>query len=733
MEEYEENNLSPEEINDMEAKRVAKLDEAGIDEIEVLRKANEHLNIWNNYFNENIVRGKDDVNFCIRDQWTAIERSEFSRLFKPAMTFNKLYDAVKKISGEQRKNRPDLMVRSLTGKATQEQINLRSDLVRTISYQSQNDLVYQCAGLSALMMGFGAFKLGIDYEAPKSFKQIVTFEEIRDAANCSWDPSAVKSHKGDGNYCSHNHIFSKEEFAATYPYVINPISYEDTHSLLNFTWATKDTIVVCDYYIKEWYPCVIYKLSNGETVTEDKWHDMQPELKRLKQLAAESQIVGKIILDEIPHITNERQTQDYKIMHYRLIKNQIIDFAEWPSKYLPIIYVDGDSYYIQGRQYTKSFIHEARDAQKFLNYVGSEIAAEIKNRRREQWIGTPDNIIGNEQLWRNPELQTGILIAKPDPKTAMMPTKMNAWDLSPALMQNMQRAGQDIKEILGVSETEMLGGRDISGTARRERKLESAMSSYVFNDNLNQAIAQGGRVALDLLPAIMGDEERHMVISQVNGESKSVTLNKKMPDGSIDNDLTGGDYDVEIDAGPSFAVQKEVSLELFAQTMQLNPQIFPLIADIYAKNLDLQYMPQISERFKSLVPPEILAKEAGEPPPPPKPDPQAMLMQAELKEKEAKIQNEMQKIQVSQQKLQIDQQRLELDRMKMMMEMNEVKMRTEQDERDHKLDLLKLEQEHSNKMMGHTIDLHKHHNESAKDKIAKTKAVKAPKKKASKE
>ena len=33
----------------------------------------------------------------------------------------------------------------------------------------------------------------------------------------------------------------------------------------------------------------------------------------------------------------------------------------------------------------KSFIHEARDAQKFINYVGSEVAAEIKNRRREQW------------------------------------------------------------------------------------------------------------------------------------------------------------------------------------------------------------------------------------------------------------------------------------------------------------------------------------------------------------
>jgi len=113
-----EESLSPDEINEMEERRVEMLDKAGIDERDVLGKANEHLNEWNSYFNENITRGKDDMNFVIRDQWTAIERSEFTRLFKPAMTFNKLYDNVKKIAGEQRKNKPDLLVRSLTGKDT---------------------------------------------------------------------------------------------------------------------------------------------------------------------------------------------------------------------------------------------------------------------------------------------------------------------------------------------------------------------------------------------------------------------------------------------------------------------------------------------------------------------------------------------------------------------------------------------------------------------------------------
>jgi len=42
-------NLSPDEINEMEERRVDALNDAGIDEVKVLQKCNEHLNTWNSY------------------------------------------------------------------------------------------------------------------------------------------------------------------------------------------------------------------------------------------------------------------------------------------------------------------------------------------------------------------------------------------------------------------------------------------------------------------------------------------------------------------------------------------------------------------------------------------------------------------------------------------------------------------------------------------------------------
>lgn len=721
--------MAIEDIESINEALAEKLAEAGIDEAEVLKKAREDLVLWEGYFGENVTRGKDDMNFVLRDQWSAVERSEFNRLFKPAMTFNKLYDTTKKVIGEQRKNKPDLMVRSLTGKSTQKQIDLRADLVRTISYQSQNDLVYQTAFRSSLMMGYGAFEICLDYESPKSFNQVVRYELIPDATRTSFDPTAMKPHKGDGNFCARQYVYTKEEFYATFPHVMNAVSYSDPRSLLDFQWETRDTIVVCKYSRKEWFPVKLFLLNDGQAVTEDEWEDMQEDIKMQMELADSSQVVGDMIRKNIPEVVGERMSKDFKIRQYILTQNQIIEFTDWPSKYLPLIFVDGDSNFINGQQYTRSFIHEAKDAQKFVNYVGSEVAAEIKNRRREQWMGTPDNIVGNEQMWRNPELQSGILIAKPDPKTGAMPMKMAPWEISPSLLQQYQRGCQDMREILGFSENEALAGHDMSGKARRERKLEGSMSAYVWFDNLNQAIEQGGRVVLDLLPVIAGEQERHMVVSKSDGRTESITLNKivgQTEDGEEirDNSLDAGDYDVEIDTGPSFAVQKDIALEFFQQTLQANPQTFPLIADLWAKNLDVQYMPQIAERFKTLVPPQILAKEEGKQLPPQPPSPQEQMAQQQMKAQQQQMMMNEQKMHLEEQQLMERAEELKIRKEKHLLEQAEMILKAHQMqekmglEKQHLkvehgkllLDADKTEKDFSAKMAQVLSALHKHNN-----------------------
>lgn len=698
--------LTVDDINEMEDRRIARLNDAGVDELGVIGDANKKLGSWQAFFGENITTGKDDIRFATRDQWTSVERTEFTRLFKVCFTANKILDTVNKICGEQRKNKPDLMVRSLNGKASQDVINLRENLVRSISYESQNDLVYQHAFRMALLMGWGAFQVDIDYENNKSFNKIINYKLLPDPIKASWDPASTKPHKGDGDFCSYEYVMGKEEFSVTYPYILNPQSFGVAAGFLDTEYDSRDVIRICDYFIKDWFPVKLYRLSNGDTVTESEWEELQKYFKLRKQLAVEESPVKDLILALNPTIIEERISKDYRIMRYHLIKNQIIDFTVWPSKYLPIIYVDGNSDYIDGKQYTKSYVHEVRDVQKYMNFILSERATEIKNRRKEQWMATPDNIIGNEQQWRNPETQMGALLAKPDPKTGQMPIKTPAWQLSPELLAEYQSASQDLREILGFNEAQELQGRDMSGKARRERKIEGSMACYVQFDNLSQSIAQSGRVVLDLLPYIIGEDERHMIVTKQDGNTESLVINKKLSDGTVENKLEGGDYDIEISTGPSFAVQKEISLEFFQQTLAANPQTFPLIADLWAQNLDIQYRDQVAERFKTMVPPQILAKEEGKELPPQPPSPQEQAMQMEMQLKQAQLKEKQEELRLREQAHQLEKEKHELEKLEMMLKAKQIAAEISMSDHDKSVEVKKMDMDYSAKIAKILSDLH---------------------------
>lgn len=670
--------VNTDDVEELKERRIQRLIDAGIDEDAILRLCVKATGGFYAYFQENITHAKNDMQFSFVDQWLPQERQEFSRLFKPCMQFNMIADPVKKILGEHRKNKPDLMVRGFSQDTDQDQIDFRADLIRHYTYKSQNDLIYQAALNWSLCGGYAALQVDIQYENPMSFNQEPVFRLIQDPLLCFFDPAAQMPHKGDGNYCGRIYLFGKEEFATKYPYIDNPISYSNLQMLTLPDFIGSDLVAVCDFYVKEWYSCKLYGLSNGTTVTEEEWEEMQASIKEQEELAEKSTAVGDLIAKSIPRIVNERQTEKYRIMNYQLTNNAIIDFREWPSTELPIVFVDGNSLIIDGKQVTKSFIKDAKDAQKFVNYVGSEITGEIKNRRREQWIGTKENITGNEEIWSNPETSQGILLAVPDPKKGgdPMPTKSTPWDLSPALLTQFQRGVMDVKQILGFHE-ELEGGETNaqSGVAIMRRQTAASMSAYVYVDNLNQAIEQCGRIVLDVLPKIIGDQERTIVIRKKDGKMKSLTFNKPGADGKT-NVLDDGRYDVEIDTGPSFAVQKEASLSIMMQLLQVSPQTFPLMADLIASNLDLQSMPQLVERFKTLVPPQIIAKENGDPnPPAPQPSPQDMMAQQQLKAmqqefsiKEQRLQNDQEELNIKRQKLALEQEKSDIEKIALQMQ-----------------------------------------------------------------
>src|SRR5512135_224127 len=210
---------------------IDELDSYGVNETSILDTARKAINTWTGYFQDNITAGKRDMKFLLRDQWESNERAQFIQLAKVCLTFNTMADVVNKIIAEQRKMRPALMVRSINGIARDEDLQLRTDLLRSISYHSDNDIVYQTAFASAMQFGYGAFSIYTDYESSTSFRRVIKYDLIEDPTTIFFDPAAKMPHKGDGNYCGRLIMMSLDEFQSTYPHIPNPVSYQQPQIL----------------------------------------------------------------------------------------------------------------------------------------------------------------------------------------------------------------------------------------------------------------------------------------------------------------------------------------------------------------------------------------------------------------------------------------------------------------------------------------------------------------------
>ncbi len=363
-------------------------------------------------------------------------------------------------------------------------------------------------------------------------------------------------------------------------------------------------------------------------------------------------------VEVMPQIVSKRRSRDYKIICYKAISGHIIEEYEWPSKHFPFAAVLGDEIVIEGQPIITSLVTYAKDPQRFLNFLASDTAQAAKNNRREQFLATPSNIEGYELIWKNPANQAGVLLYNPDDKTQAPPTRLPVPELPQTLLMNMQQADKDLRSIIGYPQDQNDGRAfgQLSGKAIREQQKIGNSSNLVFFDNLKIAQEQIGRVILSMLPKIY-DTERILSVHGVDGKSKQITVNKKAA-GTVLNDLSKGDYDVTITAGANYAAQKEDALNILIQLAQASPNVFPLIGDIIAKNIDIEDNIELVNRLKTLVPPDVQAQVDGKPPPPPNPQQQMAMQQQQMAQQlaQAKLQVSAAQVQAAQQKAAADQQ-----------------------------------------------------------------------------
>ena len=607
---------------------------------DLLEKIKSHIRRFYEVFSDNMRNYKQDRMFAYLVQWNSDQIWQLNTLHKPILQSNIIYDIINKMIAEYRSNTGDLMVQPESDGISKEEIELAESYLRKICFDSDPEVAYQQAFETVVSGGFGAIEVMPDYEHPDSPHQIPFIIPKKEPEKCGFDIFAKKSCKEDGHWCFEYFTMSREDFEREYPDIPYPQSFPDQYNGFEFTWGDKDAITLVKYQEKEFYDFTLNVLDNGESYRDEKLKEVMDQYNQQKMMYEQ---LGEPFDIPEPRVIKKIKKKDCRIKFYKVIFDRVIEQKDLPGNKLGLVFVPGPSICLDGRETFVSAVRYAKDTQVLCNYAMIEIAYSLSIARREQFIGTAANVKGYEQDWANPSVVQGMLTANVDPEIKTLPTKLPNTEIPTTIMQLFTQSKMAVHDCMGYFEANT--GKDSlekSGIAIEKQQLAGSLSAIVIKSNVDRAIEAVGNIVQSMTEELF-DAEREITVIDANRKYKRVTISP--------GQISSKKFKVLLRPGPSFTIQREKSLEILLELIRAYPPTAPLVADFLAEKSGFDNTPALVDRLKTLVPPDIMAKENGEPPPPPQPDPQAIFAQKQLQIEEQKLQLEEQKIQTEREKL----------------------------------------------------------------------------------
>lgn len=579
---------------------------------EILRIARERFRLAEDAEQKIRALSLEDLEFRAGKQWPEDVFNDRSQDSRPCLTINKIPASVRQITNDQRQNRPSIKVFPVDDNADIETAKILQGMVRHIEYDSNADVAYDTAFEGAVIKGLGYFRIITQYSNPFSFEQEIKIKRIRNSFSVYFDPFSKEPDGADANWAFYFEDISKDDYKADHS--SSELSQLDDWRALgdqNPGWFTEKSCRLGEYYYKEWKDTFIYQLSDGVVFEQSKLP---------KVLPPDVQIVAK------------RPTKIPVIKWCKFNAIEILEKADIPGQWIPIIPVIGDELDINGERVLEGIVRHAKDPQRMYNYMASTEAEAIGLAPRAPWIIADGQIPPEyETMWKNANKKSYAylpyaLTVGDNGQLAPPPQRLAIDTQTQAITQSRMMSSDDLKSTTGIHDA-ALGARsnETSGTAIANRAHQAQVSNFHLIDNLSRAIRHAGRIIIEWIPVVY-DTARAVRILGENNEQEVVRINEmfKYQGESREFNLGTGKYDVAVETGPSFATKRQEAVEAMLSVSSAYPEIWKIAGDLLAKNMDWPGSSDLAERFKKTLPPG-LAEEKNKKPI--SPEAQAMMQQ----------------------------------------------------------------------------------------------------------
>lgn len=565
---------------------------------EQLERYKKNVKASHEYFKPNIDRYHKFRKFVYDTSLTDDDTKLLAALGKPEMQFNMGEAYISRLRGEFAKQEPSLSVHpsgsSQVDVATREAVE---GITRDILFYANNDSFEYEVYTDLLSGGYGTMKVWTDYVNEISNDQVIKIGRA-EPTMCGFDIYAKKSHKADGNYCFENFIKYADEAEKEFNIKLDGMQFTKTDTGFDWSYKTQTAdkvIVVCDYYEKIFKKAKTIRLSNGQDMLLDDYEQFEADWR-----------ARNIMQPPVP-VRKPRDTMITVIARARIIENQVIEYVETDYRYLPLIFVDGNSALLKKgdimQQMTKPYLYHAYDQQRLINFAGQTWAAEIENMTQANWV------IAMESIPDNKEYQAAIMSnqapanmlykaydGKNSDKQLPPPEKIARPNLPMEVLNTFMGGGQVLQSILGSYDAALgINNNELSGVAIEEAATQSNAAAMPYIKGFLQGLNQAAQVIVDLIPKYY-TTPRTMPITAKDGKRQYIKINQ--PDG-VQLNYDSNDLEVKVEAGVNFNIQKSRTLAQITALSQSMP-IFGQFMNVkglktIVKNLEGHAMDELEE------------------------------------------------------------------------------------------------------------------------------------------
>lgn len=536
---------------------------------------------------ENRKEGLEDLRFSrLSDQWPDAIRKQRDREQRPCLTINKLPAYIRQVVNDSRQNKPSIRCHPVDSNSDMETAKILNGLIRNIEYTSDADVAYDTALECAVTIGFGYWRVKIDYAYNDTFDLDLSIERVANPFSVYADPNSQSADSSDWEYCFVTETLTKDEFKRRWKNN-KPVDWHG-YTNLSASWYDDENVMIAEYWKREPSKKDIVQLSNGEVVDAEVY-TKQKEI---------FDIIGITVV-------KSRTVDSHKVMQYILTGAEVLERNEWAGCYIPIVPVYGDEVNVEGKRYFRSLIRDAKDSQSMFNYWRTTSTEMIALSPRTPFIGKKGAFNSDIDKWQTANTTSHAFIeydGVEPPQRQAMPAP------AAGLIQEAMNSSDDIKSIIGIFDAGMgAQGNETSGKAILARQRESDTSTFHFIDNLSRAIRHTGRILVELIPSVYTRDRVIRVLGE-DKQPRNVQLGQPTvtPEG-VEHiyDLTVGKYDVTVETGASYTTKREEAAEQMLELIRVMPQAAPLISDLLVKNLDWNGSEEIAERLAMMLPEQV--------------------------------------------------------------------------------------------------------------------------------